>query len=247
MTKFIDVHSHLDLCKNIPKIVDNFKEGIILTCGVDLKTNKIVLELSNKYSNVNACLGGYPDDMLKLKENEIDEIITFIEKNKKSVVAIAEVGIDLKHNLKDTLDIQKKNLKKFIDLAKSLNVPAVIHSRNAELETIQFLEELNYKKIVMHCFSGSMKLVKRIINNGWSLSIPANVKYSEHFQKVVEIAKIGNLFCETDSPFLHPNRERNNESKNVVESYKKISEIKGLSLEEVKDKIYHNYEKLFVR
>ncbi len=97
----------------------------------------------------------------------------------------------------------------------------------------------------MHCFSGNMKLVKRIIENNWSLSIPANIKNSNHFQKIVEITPIQNLFCETDSPFLHPDKIRNNEPKNVLESYKKIAEIKGLNLEEVQNKIYNNYKKLF--
>jgi len=97
----------------------------------------------------------------------------------------------------------------------------------------------------MHCFSGNMNLVKRIIKNNWRLSIPANVKYSEHFQKIIEITPIENLFCETDSPFLHPDKKFPNEPANVIESYKKISEIKNLSLAEVEKKIEENYKRLF--
>src|SRR3990167_9969538 len=97
----------------------------------------------------------------------------------------------------------------------------------------------------MHCFSGNMNLVSRIINNNWSLSIPANVKHSEHFQKIVKETPIKQLFCETDSPYLHPDKKFPNEPSNVIESYKKISEIKNLSLAEVEKIIEGNYKKFF--
>ena len=90
-----------------------------------------------------------------------------------------------------------------------------------------------------------MKLVKRVIENGWSFSIPANVKNSDHFQKVVEVVPIGQLFCETDTPFLHPDKKFPNEPKNVIESYKKIAEIKKISLEEVEKKIEGNFRRVF--
>jgi len=92
-----------------------------------------------------------------------------------------------------------------------------------------------------------MKLVKRIISNGWSLSIPAIIRYSEHFQRVAEITPIENLFCETDSPLLNPFKgdEINNEPINVIESYKKIAEIKEMDLEDVKGKIWENFERVF--
>ena len=104
----------------------------------------------------------------------------------------------------------------------------------------ELLEKLNYNKIIMHCFSGNMKLVDKIIKNNWNLSIPANVKHSEHFQKIVEKTPIKQLFCETDSPFLHPDKLQENEPANVIESYKKISEIKALPLAEVEKQIEEN-------
>ena len=110
---------------------------------------------------------------------------------------------------------------------------------------MNLLEKLNYNKIIMHCFSGNMKLVERIINNQWYLSIPANVKHSEHFQKIVEKTSIKQLFCETDSPFLHPDKLRDNEPANVIESYKKIAEIKKMSLAEIEKIIEENYKRLF--
>jgi len=243
---FIDVHSHLEMCENLDRIIWNARKNdvkIILTCGVDIKTNRKSLEISEKFPEVKSCLGIYPSDCLKLSGKEIDSEIEFIGKNKNKIIAIGEVGLDLKHI--GDLDKQKENLGKFILLAKRLKLPVIIHSRKTEKEAVDFLENFNYKKIVMHCFSGNMKLIKRIVENGWSLSVPTNVKNSEHFQKMIEIVPIENLFCETDSPFLHPDKLRNNEPTNVIESYKKIAEIKKIKLIEVEKRIERNFERVF--
>ena len=262
---FIDIHSHVDICKDIDVLIKNAKkENVkILTAGTSPKSNRKILELKEKYPEINICLGIYPIDALELSEKEktrnffinsssgksqikeIDSEIEFIKKNKEKISAIGEVGIDLKHAKEDSLEIQKENLTKFVNLAKGLDIPVVIHSRKAEKECIELLEKLNYNKIIMHCFGGNMKLVDKIIENNWSLSIPANVKHSEHFQKIVKETPIKQLFCETDSPFLHPDKKFPNEPSNVIESYKKISEIKKISLAEVERIIEGNYNELF--
>ena len=243
---FIDIHSHLEMCQD--EIIDNAKKAnvkIILTCGIDIKTNRKALELSKKFPEVKACLGIYPTDSLNLTDKELNEEINFIKQNKNKIIGIGEVGLDQKEKDESNLEKQKKTFQKFINLARELNIPIVIHSRKAEAEAIELLEKSNYKKIIMHCFNGNLKLVKKIIENGWFLSIPTNVKHAEHFQKVIELTPIEQLFCETDSPFLHPDKKFPNEPANVVESYKKIAEIKKLSLKEVEKKIEENYKKLF--
>ncbi len=244
---FIDIHSHIDICKDVGVILENAKKQNVkvVTAGVNQESNRKILEIKEKFPETNICLGIYPTDALKLSAEEIDSEIEFIRKNKEKTSAIGEVGIDLKETPGETLEIQKENLTKFVNLARELNIPIVIHSRNAETECIELLEKLNYNKIIMHCFSGNMKLVDKIIKNNWNLSIPANVKYSEHFQKVIEKTPIKQLFCETDSPYLHPDKKFPNEPSNVIESYKKISEIKNLSLTEVEKIIDNNYDRLF--
>lgn len=245
---FIDVHCHLDSYNGaeISKIVKECREEdvrIIVNNGVDPKTNRKILELIKKFPEVKAALGIYPIEALKMSNSEIDKEIEFIRKNKDKIIAIGEVGIDLKWS-KD-LEKQKEIFKRFISLSIELNKPIIVHSRNAEEECIKILEELKAEKVVTHCFSGKTNLVERIIKNKWFLSIPANVNFSEQFQKIVEIAPIENLLTETDSPYLHPLKERNNTPKNVVYSYKKISEIKKMDIKEVKKEIFNNYNKIF--
>ena len=244
---FIDAHSHIDLLDDYKTAIKNAdKENVkIVTCGIDIPSNRKTLEIKKENPEVQICLGIYPTDALKLSEKEIVEEIEFIKKNKDKIVAIGEVGLDLKENPEEILEKQKKNLSKFVNLAKELNKPIIIHSRKAEEECIEFLEKLDYNKIIMHCFSGNFKLVKRIIENNWMLTIPTSVKNSEQFQKVIEMTPIENLLCETDSPFLHPDKKFPNEPKNVIESYKKISEIKNLPLEKVEKILEKNYANFF--
>jgi len=244
---FIDIHCHLDRCKgNAEDIISRARKanvGIIVNNGVGKETNKKTLELSKKFEEIKAALGIYPIDALKLTDKEIDSEIDFIRKNKDKVVAIGEVGLDLKENR--DLDKQIKNFEKFIRLSMDLNIPIIVHSRKAEKECIEILEKTRTKKVIMHCFSGDFKLVERIKNNMWYFSIPASIKFSEHFQKLAKEIPIEQIFCETDSPYLHPEKKMNNEPALVVESYKKIAEIKGISLRECEIKIEINYNKLF--
>lgn len=247
---FIDIHCHIDRyddkkLKNIVKKAEKVNVKIIVNNGSDPEKNLRTLEISEKYKPIKCALGFYPIEAFNAGNSEINKEIDFIRKNKEKVTAIGEVGIDLKEVGIDSLEKQKETLGKFVNLAKELDIPIIIHSRKAEKETVEFLEQFNFKKIIMHCFSGKMSLVKKIVENGWYLSIPASIKHSTHFSEVVKITPIENLFCETDSPFLHPDKERDNEPANVIESYKKIAELKGLKLKEVEKKIEENYIKLF--
>lgn len=243
----IDVHCHLDLCNNPSDCVKRAMEagvGIIVTNGVNHQNNMQVLALSQAFPIVKAALGLYPIDALAMSDEEIQETIKFIRKNESKVAAIGEVGIDYKEDEKHH-DKQKKIFSKMIDLALELDKPIVVHSRKAEMDAIEILEEAAVQKVLMHCFSGNMKLVKRIIDNGWYLSIPTAVKHATHFQEVIKLAPLKQILCETDAPYLHPNKERDNESKNILESYKKIAEIKEISLKEVEKQIEDNYRRLF--
>jgi TatD DNase family protein len=245
---YIDTHCHLDMFSDseIEEIVERAKiSGVlkILSNGVNPETNKKVLELSGKYEEVEACLGLYPIDALSLSDEEIDKEIEFIRENKNKFFGIGEIGLDFKEDLKEW-ERQKEVFRKFIRLSLDLKKPMFIHSRKAEKECIEILEEEKAERVIMHCFSGNFKLVSRILENNWFLTIPTCVKHAEHFQKVIEKAGMGRLLCETDSPFLHPDRNGNNEPGNVLTSYRKIAELKSLDLKKVEKIIERNYNSL---
>lgn len=242
---FIDVHCHLDMIEiPIEKIIENADNAdvkLIVTQGVNPESNRKVLELCEKYNSIKAALGIYPIDVLSFSDKEIDSEIDFIRKNKDKIVAIGEVGLDFKEDLENH-DKQKMIFEKFIKLSIELNIPIIVHSRKAELECIEILEKNNAKKVIMHCFSGKLSFVNRIVKNGWILTIPTSVKNSEHFQKIIEMVNIKHLLCETDSPYLHPDKKWPNEPANVIASYEKIAEIKSLKFDYVKKKIWENYK-----
>lgn len=241
---FIDVHCHLDMLKEPEKLIENAKSKnvLIVSNGVNGESNREILKLAGK--NVKICFGIYPIDALKLTEEEMDKEIDFIRKNSGKIIGIGEVGMDFKES--NEKERQENVFKRFINLSMELNKPIIVHSRKAEAECIEVLERFKAKKVIMHCFSGNFKLVRRIIDDGWYLTIPTSVTFSEHFQKVAEMTDIKQLLCETDSPYLHPEKKFPNEPANVVESYRKISEIKKIDLKKVEKQIEGNFNKLFL-
>lgn len=251
---FIDIHCHLEAVKEMEKEVKNADEKdvkIILTQGTDVKTNRNALGLAEKYENVKACLGLYPIDALKMKDEEVEKELDFIRKNTDKIAGIGEVGMDFKESMNEKEhEKQEKIFRKFVKLSIELGKPIIIHSRKAEEKVIEILEDEKAKKVVMHCFCGKRKLVERIVKNEWYLTIPTNVTYSTQFQDNAKIVPISHLFCETDSPFLHPDKnvkEWKNTPENVVYAYEKIAEVKKIKLDEVRKKIYENYLRLFTK
>src|SRR3989344_5317072 len=248
---FIDLHCHLDSrffpLNEVEKVVSRARKAgveIILANGINVKENREVLKLSSRFEEIKACLGIHPTDIDKLTDAEIDKEIKFIEANKDKIIAIGEVGLDFKEEDIDK-ERQMKVFEKFVKLAIKLDKPIIVHSRKAERECIEILEKLKCGKVVMHCFSGRRSLFSRIIDNGWFVTIPASIKYNAQFQLLASLMPLDRIFCETDSPFLHPDKGEKNEPAFVVEGYKKIAEIKELSVGEVEKKIEKNFRKLF--
>src|SRR3989338_2433650 len=262
----IDIHSHLDHAyfkDDIGIVIENAKKAgvkVILTACVNPETNRKALELAKKYDIVKACLGSYPIQALQKeiesgefpseKENifDIDGEIKFIGKNKKNIAAIGEVGLD--YSDFDDKAEQKKQFEKMIALAERTSKPIIIHSRKAEEDAIEMLQSSKLKKIIMHCFTGRKHLVKKIIDNGWFLTAPTCITRASQFQENVNLCPITQLFCETDAPYLSPFRSEEgsfsrNEPAFIVESYKKIAEIKGMELKEVINNIWMNWQRVF--
>ncbi|MEK6825452.1 MAG: TatD family hydrolase [Nanoarchaeota archaeon] len=246
-SSFIDIHCHLEMLPHTAEVIERAKKAsvnTILTQGVNPETNRAALVLADKYPEVKACLGIYPIDALKMSDKEIDTEIAFIIKNKKRIIAIGEVGMDFKEDEKEH-ERQKKIFTKMIELSLELNIPVIVHSRKAELECIELLESLKVKKVIMHCFCGKWNLIQRIQKNGWFLTVPTSVTKAEQFQRVASEITFAQLFCETDAPFLHPEKKWPNEPALVVESYKKIAELRGMSLNQIAEAVMENYVMFF--
>jgi TatD DNase family protein len=260
MVLLVDVHAHLDHAdfkSDLDLVIVRAKAAgvkAIIANGVDPETNRMVLAIAKRHDIVKPALGIYPPDALaeevkeggyplKLLPYDVDKELEFIEKSKP--IAIGEVGLDYK--ISNEKQAQKELFQRFIDLSKKLDIPIIVHSRKAEGDVIDMLEASGAKKVVLHCFSGKFSLVKRAAAKGWTFSIPTNVVKSEHFQKIIETVHISQLLTETDCPYLSPFANTRNEPAFVLESLKKIAEVKGITLEDAGNNMYMNYQNMFVK
>src|SRR3989338_8413782 len=262
----IDVHCHLnhDLFKNdLDEVLERArKAGVkqILVSGVNPTANKEVLKFVQKDPTLlKASFGIYPIDALGLQPDvvglphhpgpiNLEEEFQFIKQNLKHVTAIGEVGMDFHWASKDkTGKQQADNFRKIIQFTISIKKPIVIHSRKAEQECINILaEEIKNHEIhiINHCFSGKKAIIKQAATLGHYFSIPPNIIKSSQFQELVKMVDIQQLLTETDSPWLGPFKDQKNEPAFVIESIKKIAEIKGLSIEETAKIVWENYERI---
>ena len=259
----VDCHAHLQHAyykDKLDAVIERAKAaGVkkIICSGINTPTNKEVLALAKRYPGLVECtLGLYPIDLLGMQPDEsgltlqsgsldIDDEFTFISKNKEHIVGIGEVGLDYKWDT-ERHDEQKKNFQRIIEHVEKLKLPIVIHSRNAEADCLDLLASSKIKKVMLHCFSGRKSLVKRAIDLGYYISIPAVSKKLQHFQMVAEMTPLNQLLTETDAPWLTPHAPPEmNEPSFVVESIKVIAKAKGLDELDASYAIFKNYQDVF--
>lgn len=258
--KIVDVHCHLDIDFTESELDDVIKKcesvGIvrIISNGTHPESNRRVIELDKKYNIVKSALGFYPTHVQEVSEEEFDKELKFIKQQKP--IALGEVGLDYKweEDVKEEPSGEKLNelknkqivgFKKFVNLSKELNIPLIIHTRKAEEDVLDILEEMKPKKVVLHCFCGKRKLVDMAIEKGYTFSIPVTVIKLEQFQELVKKCPLNQLLTETDAPYLGPTRGERNDSSNIILSIKKIAEIKGMDVIEVSNQLFMNYMRMF--
>lgn len=235
---FYDIHCHLDRLDDIPSVIDRAKKAgvsFILTNGVDVASNRRSLELAKKYDIVEPALGIYPNDSLKLSDDELQAELDFIAQARPK--AIGEVGIDLHHDTAH-FDEMKAVFERFLELAERINRPVLIHSRKAEKEVLDILESFNVTAD-LHCFGGSLKLARRGFDAGHYFSVPTSVVRATHFQRLIEEAPLKLLLSETDSPYLSPG-EFPNEPANVTVVSELVAKHKDILPDEAQRQLWMN-------
>jgi TatD DNase family protein len=260
----VDIHAHLDHDKfkpDLDKVIERAKKaGVkhIITSGVNSATNRLILKIADKYDIVHPSFGLYPIDALAkevelgeapgfardIKPIDVDQELEWIRKNKDKCVAIGEVGLDYKFGEKHKAK-QKEVFQKVIETAEKIKKPIIVHSRKAEFDIIDMLESSKIKHIILHCFCGRKHLVKKAADNGWNFSIPPIIVRLQQFQIMAEMVNINQLLTETDCPYLSPYPGKRNEPAFVIETIKKIAEIKGFTAEETANNIFMNYKRIF--
>ena len=250
----IDSHCHLDhepLISNLDQILERAKEvGInkILTICTTLDSFIKIKEIIKKDKIIYGTYGIHPHET---KNNKINSklIIEEINNNKK-IIGIGETGLDFFYNHSDKKD-QINSFEEHIKAAIELNMPLIVHSRNAENETFDILNQFKKDnlKILMHCFTGSKDFAKRLLNLNayFSASGIITFKNSVELQETFKIIPLDKLLIETDSPYLapEPNRGKKNEPSFVKFTADKLALIKDLSSKNLIEITTRNFNNLF--
>lgn len=262
----IDVHCHLNHKEFEGKfeevLANAAKAGLkaVVVSGVNPKANIEVLEMARKFPLIKASLGIYPIDALGLSPDvtglphhrgpiDLDEQFKFIEEHLDETIAIGEIGMDFHWVSKEETGKQQiENFRKIIRFAIKVKKPIVIHSRKAEKECLDILEEEiknNEIPVIHHSFGGRKALIKRGVELGHNFTVSANVVRNNGAESLVRIVPMNMLLTETDAPWLSPFKDKINEPAFVAEAIKKIAEVKEISEKEVEDVIWENFVRVF--
>ena len=249
-----DTHVHLnddqfddDLEEVIERARLNGVERVVVV-GFDEKTIKRAMELIDTYDFMYAAIGWHPVDAIDLTDSYLDWIEELTAHPK--VVAIGEIGLDY-HWDKSPKDIQQAVFRRQIQLAKKLDLPIIIHNREATEDVVAILEEEGAAEVggIMHCFSGSPETAKRCLEMNFYISLggPVTFKNAVKPKEVAKEVPLDRLLIETDCPYLapHPYRGKRNEPSYVKLVAEQIAELKGISFEEVARVTTENANRLF--
>jgi len=251
-----DSHCHLDYPNLYNQLDDVVRRAeynqvkYLLTICTTLESFEKIKLIVEKYKNIYGTFGIHPHESKKY--TNIDSKFIFELKNKyKKIIGIGETGLDFYYNHSDK-KIQKKSFAEHISAASQLNIPVIVHSRNAETDTYEIIksEKKNSNlKVLIHCFTGSKDFAKKLIDLNCYISVSGIItfKNSSELDDTISSIPIENLLVETDSPYLAPipYRGKPNEPSYIVHTVEKLSQIKNVSKEYVMSNTTNNFKKLF--
>ena len=236
----IDTHCHLDFPAfdaDRREVISRAKANSInkiINIGSSIENSKRSIELSGEYDFIWATIGVHPHEAGSFLEEDYKTLKSLAIS--KKIVAIGETGLDYYKNYSKP-ENQKKLFISMLDLAKELGLPVVIHTRQAQDDTLNILKKYSSLKAVIHCFSGDENFLNECLGRGFFVSFTCNITYkkADDLRRLVKIAPLERMFLETDAPFLPPQefRGRRNEPIYLKFLVDKIAEIKNILPEEV--------------
>ena len=250
MNNIFDAHAHYDddwfdndreeLLSSLPQ------KGIsgIVNAAVDLQTAKIAQGFAEKYDFMYFTVGFHPENLEDMPEDYLSQIAEMLQHEK--AVALGEIGLDYHWDIEKSL--QHRVFEEQLQLSRELDVPVVVHDREAHGDVMTYLRQYKPKGL-LHCFSGSVEMLKEVLSLGMSISLGGTVTY-KNARVPVEIAKavpLDRLLLETDAPYLSPvpMRGKRNDSSNIIYTATRIAEIKDMSVQELLNITAQNARQLY--
>lgn len=251
--QLIDTHCHLDFPEfnldreSVIKRANENDVSLIIDVGSSLAGSRFAVTLAKEHGSIYAAVGIHPHEADKITDKDFLEIESLAKENK--VVAIGETGLDYFRNLSSRSG-QQQAFERFIELAGKLNLPLIIHCREAQEDCFSALTSAKRKlKVLMHCFSGNENFLRRCLDSGFIVSFTCNITYKKAFdlREIVKIVPLDRFLLETDAPFLPPEnlRGKRNEPMHIKSLAQQISVIKGLDLEAIAKATSENAKEFF--
>ncbi|MGL4797968.1 MAG: TatD family hydrolase [Cellulosilyticaceae bacterium] len=218
----------------------------VVNAGADMESSDASIKLAEQYDFIYASVGVHPHDVKDMTEEDLVKLKEWAAHPK--VKAIGEIGLDFYYNHSEE-EQQVFWFQKQLKLAKELEMPVIIHSRDASQQTFDMIQASGIKEGVIHCFSGSKELAKEYVKRGFYIGIGGALtfKNAKKTVEVVESIPVEAILIETDCPYLTPvpHRGKRNDSTYLLHVVEKIAEIKGVSVQEIADISSENAKKLF--
>lgn len=217
----------------------------IINCGCNYQSSKKSIEFANENEFIYAAVGMHPNEMDENSLAELEQIQSLYANEK--IVAVGEIGLDYHYDFV-AHDFQKQVFDKQLALAKELDLPTIIHDREAHGDTLEFLQKYQPKGVV-HCFSGSSEMALEIVKLGMYIGIGGAItfKNARRAIEVVQAIPLDRLLLETDAPYMTPVpfRGKRCDSAHIAYTAEKIAEVKGMSVQKIIDICNENAKRLF--
>ena len=243
--ELIDTHCHLTfepLAEDIKGVLERSRAAGVtawITIGTDTQHNRKVVELADRFEHMYAAVGVHPHDAKDVTGQTVAELKELAQSEK--VVALGETGLDYHYNFSEHAD-QRRTFAAQLEIARELNLPVIVHCREAFDETIEILEQFirlegRLKGVVFHCFSGSTEQARIVLDHGFYISLTGVVtfKNAARAQQVAKIVPADRLMLETDCPYMSPEpmrKQKINEPALMIHTARFLAELKEMPLDD---------------
>ena len=248
-----DTHAHLNDPAFDPDreaLMESFADagvGLVMNAGCSLKSSRDIVAMAEKYPWLYASVGSHPDSAAEVDEAVLEEYRKLCKLSGK-VKAIGEIGLDYYYE-DIPREIQQKAFRMQMALAQELDLPVIVHERDAHNDGMTIVKEFPKVKGVFHCYSGSAEMARQLVNMGWYIGFTGVLTF-KNARKAVETAAsipLDRIVLETDCPFMAPEpfRGKRNHPGYLYRMAEKLAEIRGISVEEVHAATYENGKRLY--
>ena len=248
-----DTHAHMDdhaFDEDRPQLLGALPEQgltLVMNPGCSLESSRNACALAGEYDYIYAAVGSHPDVADEVNEAVIEEYRRLVRENPK-VMAIGEIGLDY-HYEDIPRDVQKAAFRAQMALAAELNLPVIVHEREAHEDGMKIMEEFPTVKGVFHCYSGSLEMAKWLIARGWYIGFTGVLTF-KNARKAIEVAAsipLDRIVLETDCPYMAPEpfRGKRNDPGKLYRMAEKLAELRGLTVDQIHRITVENGKRLY--